>query len=80
MTTSEDVAEMDRPSVLHTITYLKDCASGVNEPPVMQTGKGVRIQEASGRAFFLVMRESEIDEMASIARAAVDDVAQTIEH
>ncbi|WP_167448890.1 hypothetical protein [Mesorhizobium hawassense] len=53
MTTSEDVAEMDRRSVLHPFTYLKDYAFGVNEPTVMQTGKGVRIQVASGRGFVL---------------------------
>ncbi|BCG93516.1 hypothetical protein [Mesorhizobium sp. 131-2-1] len=76
MTTSEDVAEMNRPSVLHTITYLKDYVSGVNEPPVMQTDKGVHIQEVSGRVFCPVMKESEIDETTSIARAAVDDIAQ----
>ena len=53
MTTSEDVAEMDRRSVLHTFTYLKDYASDLNDLTVMQIGKGVRIQEAAASFMLL---------------------------
>ncbi|MER8791789.1 aspartate aminotransferase family protein [Mesorhizobium sp. M0983] len=51
MTTTADIAEMDRRSVLHPFTYLKDFASGANEPTIMETGKGVRIRDASGREY-----------------------------
>ncbi|MGO4642455.1 aspartate aminotransferase family protein [Mesorhizobium sp. 2RAF45] len=51
MTTTADIAEMDRRSVLHPFTYLKDFASGTNEPTIMETGKGVRIRDASGREY-----------------------------
>jgi L-2,4-diaminobutyrate transaminase len=51
MTTSADIAEMDRRSVLHPFTYLKDFASGMIEPTIVETGKGVRIQDASGREY-----------------------------
>ncbi|TPI58203.1 aspartate aminotransferase family protein [Mesorhizobium sp. B3-1-7] len=51
MTTTADIAEMDRRSVLHPFTYLKDFASGANEPTIMETGKGVRIRNASGREY-----------------------------
>ncbi len=51
MTTIADIAEMDRRSVLHPFTYLKDYASGASEPTIVETGKGVRIQDASGREY-----------------------------
>ncbi|MER8755687.1 aspartate aminotransferase family protein [Mesorhizobium sp. M0220] len=51
MTTTADIAEMDRRSVLHPFTYLKDFASGANEPTIMETGKGVRVRDASGREY-----------------------------
>ncbi|MER9754061.1 aspartate aminotransferase family protein [Mesorhizobium sp. M0166] len=51
MTNTADIAEMDRRSVLHPFTYLKDFASGANEPTIMETGKGVRVRDASGREY-----------------------------
>lgn len=51
MTTVADIAEMDRRSVLHPFTYLKDFASGMIDPTIVETGKGVRIQDASGREY-----------------------------
>ena len=51
MTPSADIAELDRRSVLHPFTYLKDFASGMIEPTIVETGKGVRIQDASGREY-----------------------------
>jgi L-2,4-diaminobutyrate transaminase len=46
-----EVAEMDRRTVLHPFTYLKDYASGAVEPTIVETGKGVRIQDATGREY-----------------------------
>ena len=43
------IAEMDRNSVLHPFTNLKDFASGkLGDPTIVETGKGIRIQDAHG--------------------------------
>ncbi len=50
MTTNlTQIAEMDRNSVLHPFTQLKDFASGkMGDPTIVETGKGIRIQDAHG--------------------------------
>lgn len=46
------IAEMDRNSVLHPFTQLKDFASGkMGDPTIVETGKGIRIQDAHGNQF-----------------------------
>ena len=43
------IGEMDRASVLHPFTNLKDFASGAaGEPTIVETGKGIRIEDAHG--------------------------------
>ncbi|MGO8565465.1 aspartate aminotransferase family protein, partial [Rhizobium ruizarguesonis] len=42
---------MDRRTVMHPFTYLKDYAAGETEPTIVETGKGVRIRDASGREY-----------------------------
>lgn len=51
MTTDlNEIAEMDRNSVLHPFTQLKDFASGkMGDPTIVETGKGIRIQDAHGK-------------------------------
>ncbi len=51
MTNIAEIAEMDRRTVLHPFTYLKDYAQGTDDPTIMETGKGVRIQDATGREY-----------------------------
>lgn len=51
MVNAAEIAEMDRRTVLHPFTYLKDYASGGIHPTIVETGKGVRIQDASGREY-----------------------------
>ncbi|MBZ9973900.1 MULTISPECIES: aspartate aminotransferase family protein [unclassified Mesorhizobium] len=46
-----EIAEMDRRTVLHPFTYLKDYASGGVDPTIVETGKGVTIQDATGREY-----------------------------
>lgn len=46
-----EIAEMDRRTVLHPFTYLKDYASGNVDPTIVETGKGVRLQDATGREY-----------------------------
>lgn len=46
-----EIAAMDRRTVLHPFTYLKDYASGNVDPTIVETGKGVRIQDATGREY-----------------------------
>ncbi|UNZ53807.1 aspartate aminotransferase family protein [Agrobacterium tumefaciens] len=44
------ISEMDRNAVLHPFTQLKDFASGkLGEPTIVETGKGIRIQDAHGK-------------------------------
>lgn len=46
---SKQIAEMDRNSVLHPFTQLKDFASGkMGDPTIVETGKGIRIQDIHG--------------------------------
>ena len=46
----DQIAEMDRNCVLHPFTHLKDFASGkMGDPTIVETGKGIRIQDAHGR-------------------------------
>lgn len=47
----DQIAEMDRRSVLHPFTYLKDYATGTSDPVIVETGKGVRIKDATGREY-----------------------------
>lgn len=43
------IAEMDRNSVLHPFTQLKDFASGrIGDPTIVETGRGIRIEDAHG--------------------------------
>ena len=46
-----EIAEMDRRTVLHPFTYLKDYASGNVDPTIVETGKGVRIRDVTGREY-----------------------------
>ena len=44
-----DIADMDRRSVLHPFTQLKDFATGkAGDPTIVTGGKGIRIQDAKG--------------------------------
>ena len=48
----ETAAELDRATVLHPFTHLKQFASGaLGDPTVVETGKGVRIRDSSGREY-----------------------------
>ncbi|MFG3594708.1 aminotransferase [Bradyrhizobium sp. RDI18] len=45
----KEISEKDRSSVLHPFTQLKDFATGkLGEPTIIETGKGIRIQDAHG--------------------------------
>ncbi|WP_331375243.1 aspartate aminotransferase family protein [Sinorhizobium chiapasense] len=45
----KDIAAKDRNTVLHPFTQLKDFATGkLGEPTIVETGKGIRIQDAHG--------------------------------
>ncbi|TIP26317.1 MAG: aminotransferase class III-fold pyridoxal phosphate-dependent enzyme [Mesorhizobium sp.] len=45
----KEISEMDRHSVLHPFTQLKDFTTGkLGEPTIVETGKGIRIQDAHG--------------------------------
>lgn len=47
-----DIAALDRASVLHPFTQLKDFATGkLGDPTIVETGAGVRIQDATGRSY-----------------------------
>lgn len=48
----EEIAAMDRRSVLHPFTYLKDYASGkAGDPVIVEGGQGVRITDSTGREY-----------------------------
>jgi len=48
----ERISRMDRNSVLHPFTQLKDFASGkAGDPTIIETGSGIRIQDATGREY-----------------------------
>jgi len=55
MTTNINIAEiskLDKSAVLHPFTHLKDFASGkAGDPTIMETGKGIRIKDATGREY-----------------------------
>src|SRR5262245_52413077 len=53
MTTNiSQISEMDRRSVLHPFTQLKDFATDkLGDPTIVETGKGIRIQDANGKEF-----------------------------
>jgi L-2,4-diaminobutyrate transaminase len=46
------ISAIDRTNVLHPFTQLKDFASGkAGDPTIVDTGKGIRIKDATGREF-----------------------------
>ncbi|MER8480586.1 aspartate aminotransferase family protein [Mesorhizobium sp. M1163] len=48
----KEISEKDRNSVLHPFTQLKDFATGkLGDPTIVETGKGIRIQDAHGNQF-----------------------------
>jgi L-2,4-diaminobutyrate transaminase len=48
----KEITEKDRNSVLHPFTQLKDFATGkLGDPTIVETGKGIRIQDARGNKF-----------------------------
>lgn len=48
----KEITEKDRNSVLHPFTQLKDFATGkLGDPTIVETGKGIRIQDAHGNQF-----------------------------
>ena len=50
MNDSSPIAEMDRHATLHPFTQLRDFATGKADPVVVETAKGIRIQDAEGRS------------------------------
>ncbi|MFD2250159.1 L-2,4-diaminobutyrate transaminase [Pseudochelatococcus lubricantis] len=45
----KEISELDRRSVLHPFTQLKDFATGrIGDPTIVETGKGIRIRDAAG--------------------------------
>ena len=52
MTNFSMIAQLDRSSVLHPATQLKEFASGkLGDPTIVTGGKGIRIQDAQGRSY-----------------------------
>ncbi|MFM0416939.1 aminotransferase [Paraburkholderia aromaticivorans] len=52
MALSSSTAELDRASVLHPFTNLRDFADGtLGDPTIVETAKGVRIKDSTGREF-----------------------------
>jgi len=52
MTEVGTIAELDRSSVLHPFTQLKEYASGkIGDPTIVAGGKGIRIEDAQGRSY-----------------------------
>lgn len=50
--TQDHISALDRASVLHPFTQLKDFASGkIGDPTIIETGKGIRITDATGREY-----------------------------
>jgi L-2,4-diaminobutyrate transaminase len=46
------IVALDRASTLHPFTQLKDFATGkLGDPVVVETGKGIRITDATGKTF-----------------------------
>ncbi len=51
-TNAADIGKLDRASVLHPFTHLKDYATGkAGEPTVIETAKGIRITDAKGHTY-----------------------------
>ncbi|RAI72469.1 aspartate aminotransferase family protein [Pseudomonas fluorescens] len=49
---TKTISQLDRDSVLHPFTQLKDFASGkAGDPTIIETAKGIRIQDADGREY-----------------------------
>jgi L-2,4-diaminobutyrate transaminase len=52
MTDIGTIARLDRSSVLHPLTQLKEYGSGkMGDPTIITGGKGIRIQDAQGRSY-----------------------------
>ncbi len=52
MTDISTIAQLDRSSVMHPATLLKEFASGeLGDPTIVAGGKGIRIQDARGRTY-----------------------------
>lgn len=52
MTDFSVIAQLDRSSVMHPATQLKEFASGkLGDPTIVTGGKGIRIQDAQGRSY-----------------------------
>ncbi|MBC8036872.1 MAG: aminotransferase class III-fold pyridoxal phosphate-dependent enzyme [Rhizobiales bacterium] len=52
MTLAPELGPIDRATVLHPFTQLKDFASGaLGEPRIVTSGSGIRIKDATGREF-----------------------------
>lgn len=50
--TTAEIGALDRASTLHPFTQLKDFATGkTGEPTIVETGNGIRIQDATGRTY-----------------------------
>jgi L-2,4-diaminobutyrate transaminase len=52
MTDVKSIAQLDRASVLHPLTQLKEFACGkLGDPTIVTGGKGIRIEDAQGRSY-----------------------------
>lgn len=52
MTDIQAISKLDRASVIHPATNLKDYASGkLNDPTIIASGKGIRVEDAEGRTY-----------------------------
>ncbi|MGY4408407.1 adenosylmethionine-8-amino-7-oxononanoate aminotransferase [Bradyrhizobium sp. LB7.1] len=52
MTDIKAIAELDRSSVLHPFTQLKEFATGqAGDPTIVTGGKGIRIEDAQGHTY-----------------------------
>lgn len=52
MAVTKTIGALDRATVLHPFTQLKDFASGkLGDPTIIETGKGIRIRDANGREY-----------------------------
>ena len=59
MTDIQAVSRLDRASVIHPATQLKDFASGkLNDPTIVTSGKGIRIEDAQGRTYICLLYTS----------------------
>jgi L-2,4-diaminobutyrate transaminase len=52
MTTPSEISKLDKATVLHPFTQLKDFAMGkAGDPTIVETAKGIRIKDAMGREY-----------------------------